>query len=188
MGFRSGLKAMVDPIPVEQGGTGAVTALIARENLDAPTLSGPNTFTGVNTFAGTITMASNFEQTAGTMLVGNIETAGLADFTGIVNLGAGFAMRLRAKSSNYTIGTDAGGDCIINCTGTFTVTLPTAVGNPGSGGLLSAGKLYIVKNSGVGVITLATTSAQTIDGLAPGTVAAGVAVRLVSDGANWITV
>jgi hypothetical protein len=78
----------------------------------------------------------------------------------------------------------------INCTAnSFTVTLPTAVGN--------AGRTIIVKNSGTGTITINTTSAQTMDGVASGsvklspTVSGGVtganyeAITFVSDGANW---
>ncbi len=71
-------------------------------------------------------------------------------------------------------------DYIVNCTsGTFTVTLPTAVG--------VTGKPYIIKNSGAGVITIATTSAQTIDGVSTKTLSSQYdAVTLVSNGANWI--
>ena len=53
-------------------------------------------------------------------------------------------------------------DCTVDCTAnTFTITLPTAVG--------VEGQIYNLKNSGTGVITLATTSAQTIDGEASAT-------------------
>ena len=73
------------------------------------------------------------------------------------------------------------GDYTVNATsGTFTLTLLTAVGRHG--------KIYNLKNSGTGVITLATTSGQTIDDQASG------ALKLIqyenlqvqSDGANWI--
>lgn len=59
-----------------------------------------------------------------------------------------------SKSSTYTANAN---DYTINCTGTFTVTLPTSVG--------ISGRIYIIKNSGVGVITVATTGGETIDGL-----------------------
>ena len=72
---------------------------------------------------------------------------------GLIVLG-GLAFPYVAKTATYTI---ADSDHLIDCTSnTFTVTLPTAVGIPG--------KLFIVKNSGAGVITVATTSSQTIDG------------------------
>lgn len=83
-----------------------------------------------------------------------------------------------AKTTTYPI---TNSDGIIDCTsGSFTVTLPTAVGIDG--------RVFIIKNSGAGTITLATTSSQTIDGAAPGTLAAGVTIRVASTGANWITV
>ena len=70
-------------------------------------------------------------------------------------------------------------DYIVNCTAnTFTVTLPTAAS--------IAGRLYIVKNRGVGVITVAATGAETIDGAVTATLAAGVSIAVASDGTNWI--
>ena len=70
---------------------------------------------------------------------------------GFISLG-GVTLPYVAKTATYTI---AQKDYFIDCSGTFTVTLPTAVG--------FKGKIYIVKNSGDGSITLATTSSQTID-------------------------
>ena len=72
-------------------------------------------------------------------------------------------------------------DYTVNCTsGTFTVTLPTAVG--------ADGQIYNIKNSGTGVITLATTSAQTIDGNATATLTLTQYenLQVQSNGANWI--
>lgn len=82
-----------------------------------------------------------------------------------------------AKSSTYAITNDDG---TIDCTsGTFTVTLPTAIG--------ISGKKFIVKNSGVGTITIATTSSQTIDGsLTVGINSQYSTIQLQSTGANWI--
>ena len=66
------------------------------------------------------------------------------------SLSTGYA----AKTGTYTLtATDHTIDCT---TGTFTATLPTAVG--------CTGREYAIKNSGTGVITVATTSSQTIDG------------------------
>jgi hypothetical protein len=72
-------------------------------------------------------------------------------------------------------------DYIVNCTAnSFTVTLPTAVG--------ITGRQYIIKNTGSSTtITIATTSSQTVDGAAPGTVTTLIPLRVCSDGANWIT-
>ena len=73
---------------------------------------------------------------------------------GLISLG-GNTFPYVAKTSTYSIGDS---DFFIDCTsGTFTVTLPTAVGK--------AGRVYIIKNSGSGVTTVGTTSSQTIDGV-----------------------
>ena len=107
---------------------------------------------------------------------GSVDTA-----TGALTIskigGVPFSSNYVAKTGTYAIGAS---DFVINCTAnTFTVTLPTAVG--------VAGKQYCVKNSGTGVITIATTSSQTIDG----TTTKVLSVRyesfwVMSNGANWI--
>lgn len=81
-----------------------------------------------------------------------------------------------AKTSGYTAGAT---DFVVDATsGTFIVTLPTAVG--------VAGKQYCIKNSGTGVITIATTSAQTIDGAANRKLSVQYeSFWVISDGANW---
>ena len=69
-------------------------------------------------------------------------------------------------------------DYLINATsGTFVITLPTAVG--------ISGKQYIIKNSGNGTITLETTSSQTIDGNVSITLIQNETVEVISDGSNW---
>lgn len=74
-------------------------------------------------------------------------------------------------SSDYTV------DCTAN---SFTVTLPTAVG--------IGGRVYNIKNTGNGLITVDTTSSQTIDGAASGTItlAQYACLTVQSTGANWI--
>lgn len=81
-----------------------------------------------------------------------------------------------SKTASYTI---TANDFIVDLTtGTAIFTLPTAVG--------AGQKQYIVKNSGAGVLTLATTSAQTIDGMATKTYSVQYSgARVVSDGSNW---
>lgn len=81
-----------------------------------------------------------------------------------------------AKTANYTL---VATDYIINCTSnSFTVTLLSAVG--------IGGKTFQVKNSGTGIITVATTSSQAIDGAASVAIAQYESLTLCSDGANWI--
>lgn len=83
-------------------------------------------------------------------------------------------------TSNYNVGAT---DTTIDCTsGTFNVTLPSAVG--------ILGRLYVVKNTGGGVITINTTSSQTIDGLSSGTITLTTDEWIIvqSNGADWIII
>jgi hypothetical protein len=71
-------------------------------------------------------------------------------------------------------------DYVIHCTsGTFTVNLPTAVG--------VQGKVYIVKNSGSGLITIDPNGTQAIDGALMYKIGGNESLKLMSTGANWIT-
>ena len=71
----------------------------------------------------------------------------------VIATGGDYGFGEETYMSNQSLGVD---DYFIDCTsGTFSVTLPTAVG--------IAGKIHIVKNTGNGVITINTTSSQTID-------------------------
>lgn len=82
------------------------------------------------------------------------------------------------KSATYTI---TSSDYLVNCTsGTFNLTLPTAAS--------IEGRVFVIKNSGAGVITLNTTSSQTIDGAATVTLNQWDKVSVVSDGSNWLTI
>jgi hypothetical protein len=88
--------------------------------------------------------------------------------------------RYVAKTGTYTA---TANDCTIECTsGTFTVTLPTAVG--------ITGKVYYIVNSGAGTITIATTASQTfVNVVATPTTLSLSAVgiyKVQSNGANWI--
>lgn len=83
-----------------------------------------------------------------------------------------------SKSSAYTAKAN---DQVINCTGsgTFNITLPSAVGIPG--------KVYIIKKSGTSTTSVVTTSSQTIDGASSYALTAQWSkVTVMSDGANWI--
>jgi hypothetical protein len=93
---------------------------------------------------------------------------------GLISLG-GVTFPYKAVTTTYPV---LETDYFIECTtGTFTVTLPTAVG--------IAGKTYIIKNRGSGVITVGTTSSQTIDGVTTRTLATYSTLYVESNGANW---
>jgi len=93
---------------------------------------------------------------------------------GIISLG-GVTFPEVAVTGSYTVTVN---DYLIDCTSnTFTVTLPTAVGIDG--------KIYIVKNSGSGTITIDPNGSQTIDGALTKTLSPGDVLQITSDGANW---
>lgn len=81
-------------------------------------------------------------------------------------------------STTTAAGSATGTDYVYLVSGTTTVTLPTAVGNTNR---------YTIKNSGIGVVSIATTSSQTIDGSAsPITINVQyVSIDLISNGSNW---
>lgn len=110
------------------------------------------------------------------LCVGLVLSAGNATGGGSITLNNAMNMPYRAISAARTLDTT---DYIVNCTAnTFTVTLPTASGN--------TGRVYIVKNSGTGTITVACTGAQVIDGAATQSLATQYSlIRVVSNGSNW---
>lgn len=72
-------------------------------------------------------------------------------------------------------------DYTIKCTsGTFTVNLPSAVG--------ISGKIYVLKNSGVGIITLDAAGIETIDNIQTIQLNPDDAYTVQSDGTNWIII
>jgi len=100
--------------------------------------------------------------------------------TSIMDDGHLYDSSIITRTTTYTITST---DDLVNCTsGTFVVTLPTAVGK--------AGRTYKVKNSGSGVITMGSTSSQTIDGAAASNVVIyqNDCYFFESDNANWLIV
>lgn len=115
----------------------------------------------------------------------NTTTIGTTSTVGTYLPAGGLFMAYAAKTGTYSITTS---DYLINCTsGTFTATLPTAVG--------LTGRSFQIINSGSGTITIGTTSSQTFVNinatpttLTLGAVGAGAIVgyTVTSNGANWI--
>lgn len=96
---------------------------------------------------------------------------------GIKSLG-GITFPITGINANYNVGVN---DYLIDVTGnTITVTLPTAVGIDG--------KNYVIKNNGSGVVTVATTSSQTIDGASSKSLKTNDSIEVISDGSNWVIV
>jgi len=94
----------------------------------------------------------------------------------------GFSTGYVAKTANYTATIS---DHTIEATsGTFTITLPTAVG--------ATGQEYVITNSGTGVVTLGTTSSQTFINVTATpttlTLAQFATVKVQSNGTAWLRI
>jgi hypothetical protein len=94
---------------------------------------------------------------------------------------SGITRTVLSISANTTLAAAALTDYVYGCTAALTATLPTAVGNTNR---------YTIKRTGTGVVTIATTGGQSIDGA--GTFVMNVqyqSVDLVNDGANnWAVI
>jgi len=92
--------------------------------------------------------------------------------------GTGIARSVNSVSTNTNAGSGANVDYVYLVSGTTTITLPTAVGNTNR---------YTIKRSGTGVVSIATTSSQTVDGSSsPITINVQyVSIDLISNGTNW---
>lgn len=166
----STLYAFYADTPVVDSSTvGTCTGLF----VPAPTISGGGTIATV--FGVNITLNSTI---AGVTTVWAIYCNGTASsfFGGTIKAKGGREEAYVAKTANYTLGAL---DYMVECTtNTFTITLPTAVG--------ISGRVYVVKNTGTGTITINTTSSQTIDGSLTQTLAQWDSMQLISNGANWL--
>jgi hypothetical protein len=97
---------------------------------------------------------------------------------GFIKQGTILNPNVTLKSSTYTI---LSTDSTIICTsGTFTVTLPTAINKQG--------QIFLIKNSGNGLITINTTLSQTIDGVLSITCATNISYSIQSNGTNYIII
>lgn len=85
------------------------------------------------------------------------------------------ALGLVTKTDDYTITDD---DAVILCNGTFTLTLPTAVGIDG--------RIYTIKNIGTGEVTIDGNGDETIDDGKTATLTDQYEViNIVSDNTEW---
>ena len=94
---------------------------------------------------------------------------------GLISLG-GVTFPLTQVSTTYFVTST---DYFVEATsGTFTIGLPTAVG--------IEGKIYQIKNSGAGNITVDPNGAQTIDGSSTVVLGPKESLYIVSNGADWV--
>lgn len=86
---------------------------------------------------------------------------------------------IEAVTAYSTTGSILVTDSFITVSGTITRTLPTAVG--------VKGRVYTIKMTGSGVVTLDTTGGQTIDGASTYVLRdTNGGIALISDGSNWL--
>ena len=89
----------------------------------------------------------------------------------------GIAATTTAKSANYTVvAADRG--IYLDCTGTITLALTASA-------TLGNGFLFMVRNSGVGIVTIDPNAAETIDGASTIALAANDGATILCDGAGW---
>lgn len=91
--------------------------------------------------------------------------------------GSGITRTISVISSNTNAAASSTTDYVYIASGTITLTLPTASSNTNA---------YGIKNSGTGIITVATTSAQTIDGNSNIMLTTNQFITVYSNGSNWI--
>ncbi len=162
-------------VPVSTNSTYDIGA--ATTGLRSVYIGGTSTFTTRILGAATVSYTYTLPTTAGT--VGQFQAT---DGTGVQSY------RYVNKPTAVQTGTYAAtnDESVIlvdpNSIASFTVTLPTAVG--------VNGKTYTIKqtSSGTNVVTIATTSSQTIDGLASGVFKIGQqfdSMTVMSDNTNW---
>lgn len=131
-----------------------------------------------------ITNLSSSTVTRADLVLTTTGTSGAATMTGnALNIpqysggGGGRSLSINSISTSQTAGSTANTDYVYLVSGTTTLTLPTAVSNTCS---------YKVKRVGTGLVTINTTSAQTIDGSTSVTLPVQyTALDIVGDNANW---
>jgi len=110
---------------------------------------------------------------------GNVTNAiHLKAATDELTFGTSVAYVYAAKTANYTLSaTDYQIECTAN---SFTVTLPTAVG--------CTGRVYSIKNSGAGTITVDGNGTETIDGDLTADLIQYENLKIMSNNTNWIVI
>ncbi len=96
--------------------------------------------------------------------------------------GAGFSRSINVITTSTTAGATSNVDYVYigNTSGNINLTLPTAVSNTNR---------YTVKNSNIGILTVLTTSSQTIDGVTGYSLSTQFqAIDLLSNNSNWVVV
>lgn len=158
---------------INKYGTGVGAGIQVSNSGTGPAINLVNLSTGP---ALNVTQASTGY---GATIAGNV---GMGNTTpnSVLQVSGAIATAFTAKTAPYTL---TATDSTVTVTGATTITLPTAVG--------ITGRVYTIKKIDAGGtnVTIATTSAQTIDGVATALLQVQWAsTQLQSDGANWIVI
>jgi len=177
---------------VTGSGTTSITSTLANSGVTAGTYGSASVvpeitvdakgrITGVTGRTVHVTISGS-DITSGTVdqlyIDANIARTANTTFTGITTFNGGKRVNVKNKIADYTLETT---DYVINATtGTWTATLPSAVGNQG--------QELIINNAGNGVITVVPAESQNISGVASIDLTSNEAVKLISTGVNWIII
>jgi hypothetical protein len=132
-----------------------------------------NTFTHTNNTGGTYSVL--FNTVTGLTVNGNLNVTGLTTTNGITST-SGIIFKQVTINSSYTATTN---DYMIDVSGgTFTITLPSAVG--------IQGRLLVIKNNGGGAVTVQPILGQNIDGKPFVILGETNSLQLASNGSNWV--
>lgn len=132
---------------------------------------------GAHDITGNLSVDTNtlfVDATTNNVGIGSTDPVQKLDVNGNIYGSSGIRLNQVTKTGTYTATTS---DYTIFASGTFTVTLYTAVGN--------GGRLLYVKNINTGTITVDGNGAETIDGDATIDLIQDETITIVSDGANW---
>jgi len=103
---------------------------------------------------------------------------GTVNPTSKLHVPGSLTMAYVAKTASYPLTIS---DYTVECTAnSFTVTLPTASG--------IAGRIYNIKNTGTGIITVIGTGVEMIDGELTQTLNQWDSLQIQSNGSNWIII
>lgn len=149
--------------------------------------TGPVTFTGgdVITLLGFTPISQADGDALYVLKTGDTMTGPLSIDNGALVAGASGVVLTTSLTLPYvaiaaTYTASAADHTIDATSGTFDVDLPTAVG--------ITGRIYVIKNSGVGTITIDPAGAELIDSLATATLVSGASITTQSTGTGWIII
>jgi hypothetical protein len=157
------------------GSYGLTGSLTVTQNISASSFTG--SLEGTASYATTASYVANAQTSSYVLQAVSASFATTASFA-LNSGGGGISRSVLSVAVNTSAGSTVSTDYIYLASNTITITLPTAASNTNR---------YTIKNVGTGVVSIATTSSQTIDGSSsPITINTQyVSLDLISDGSNW---